>query len=653
MNSVKVEKNKLIFGLSSVGSVIFLMLPVDLSAHHFRYGTMSWSPTGSSRQIILKMQNGWTANHSSYREQGDYDPWVSGYIGSVSKTKYRINWGDNTANNSNPQVEFKIIQRDNVTVNYNCESNNNNNRLCIASTLSEMGTYDSGWTLGRTHTYSSDDDYVVSWTSSSRATVKNDCNNCGTWRNETKINIGGPYAGNSSPVSAVPPIVQVQDNTSFNYQLVATDANGDNLNYRWGYKREFFVANGSGDNTVFAMPTGMTLSTVNNKGLITWDIRDSVLADNAGGVNGDLWVAVIMVEDLHDNGSVKSYVPVDFFFKIREASNPPPEFIDFPSTTQTAIIGSTKTITFKSTDDSGIAPTFTVLNPPSDNISIWNTSTSTSGGTTTFSISFAPVSSMDNATYAINIRSTDNASMTKDQSFGLKVSSVSNADPTAPTLVYPTNGATVAKPVSFQWTNSTDADNDTVSYEFYLCPSQDFVGSGLCVGLSVAAGVKLMPPFNQNLQDDLISWPRYLDAAPIYQQVSQDLSMIPKWLIMLTAFGMLSILISFSLKNISNRKLVIILILLILFFSLNINSCSRSDDSTSEATSTSDESSTTTDNSTSSSGDTSTTATSVTINDIAYTTSDVTNNTTYYWKVVASDPNGGSAESATWSFTVQ
>ena len=156
-----------------------------------------------------------------------------------------------------------------------------------------------------------------------------------------------------------------------------------------------------------------------------------------------------------------------------------------------------------------------------------------------------------------------------------------------------------------------------------------------------------MPPFNQNLQDSLISWPRYLEAAPIYQQISKDLSMMPKWLILLTAFGLLSGLISFSLKNISNRKLVIMLILLVFFLSLHINSCARSDNATSETVSTSDESSSTTE------GNTSTTATTVTINDIPYTTSDVTKNTTYYWKVIASDTKGCSAESAKWSFTVQ
>jgi len=260
---------------------------------------------------------------------------------------------------------------------------------------------------------------------------------------------------------------------------------------------------------------------------------------------------------------------------------------------------------------------------------------------------------MDNATYAINIRATDNATMTKDQSLGLKVSSISNADPTAPTLVSPANVATVAKPVSFQWTKSTDADNDAISYTFYLCADISFTG---CSGTNVAAGVNVMPPFNQNLQESLISWPRYLEAAPIYQQISQDISMMPKWLIMLTAFVLLSSLISFSLKNISNRKLVFIFILLILFFSLNINSCARSDNSTSETPSTSDESSTSSDepsSTTDGNTSTSTTATSVTIYDVTYNTSDVTNNTTYYWKVVASDPKGGSTESATWSFTVQ
>ena len=67
---------------------------------------------------------------------------------------------------------------------------------------------------------------------------------------------------------------------------------------------------------------------------------------------GDLWVSVIMVEDRHDNGTAKSYIPVDFFFKTTEASNDPADFTDFPTGTKTVSVGGTKTFTIKSTDDS-------------------------------------------------------------------------------------------------------------------------------------------------------------------------------------------------------------------------------------------------------------------------------------------------------------
>ena len=645
MNSINSKRNKLILKLASLGSIILLMLPSSLYANHFRYGTMSWEPitdNGTHVTIRLKMQNGWTANHGSFRIASDYDTFVSGYVGSIKENLITLNWGDSTTT----AVDGKILSRDNTTPS---ESNSDCSSNCIDSTISEMGEYSSGsWTTGVTKTYPKDNvttSYLVSWGSTARSGVEND--NGDDWRNKTLINIGGAYDGNKSPVSAVPPIVQVQDNTQFQYQLVTTDADGDSLSYRWGTKAEFFNSSGN-----FVEPTGMTLSTT---GLVTWDVRDTVLCSGCtqNDVNDedDLWVAVVMVEDLHDNGSVKSYIPVDFFFKTASASNDPPAVIGIPTTTQTISIGNTKTFTLTATDDSGVAPTFSVLNPPSDNSSIWSTSTSSSGDTTTFTISFTPVSSMDNATYAVNIRATDNASMTKDQTVGIKITSVINADPTAPTLVSPANGSTVAKPISFQWTNSTDADNDVISYNFYLCTDSGFAG---CSGTIVAGGVNVMPPLNRNLHDRLISWPRYLEAAPIYQHLSQDFSTIPKWLIMLTAFGLLSCLISFSLKNISNRKVLFMLILLSFFFILNINSCASSDNSTSETNlSSSDDSDDSDDSDNSDDSSTSASAT-VTINDMTYSTSDLTaSGTTYYWKVIASDTKGGSAESATWSFTVQ
>ncbi|MDC0078491.1 Ig-like domain-containing protein [Deltaproteobacteria bacterium] len=446
------------------------------------------------------------------------------------------------------------------------------------SVITQMGTESSGWTEGLTHDFDNGT-YTIYWGYYTRTAVVNkedgysdngSGGNSNRWRNETMVRIGGDFVGNVSPVSAVPPVVQVQDNTSFTYQVNATDANGDNLTYRWGTFNEFFYDGGSNGDRSFTMPTGMTLS---SSGLIEWDIRDNVTCDDSvsgctnptnddavDNTTNSLWVAVIMVEDRLDNGTAKSRIPIDFFFKVTDPTNAAAEFTVFPTGTQTIFSGSTKTITIKSTDDSGTAPTITVLNPPSDNSSIWSTSSSTSGGETTFSITFAPDSSMEDTSYVVNIRSTDGTSMTKDQSFGIQVSSVTNADPTAPILLSPADDANVTSPVTFRFAGSTDSDGDNVSYTRYVCTNSGFVG---CSGTSVTAGGNFVPPFNQNFHDNLM-WPSPLHAATSSQQISQDISMIPKLFIMLAVLGLLSVIMSLSVKNIKYRRIAYILFLIII-----------------------------------------------------------------------------------------
>ena len=118
-NTFETEVNKIILALTSVGIVILLMLPASLSAHHYRYGTMSWelvSDNGTHITIRLKMQNGWTANHGNFRSSNDYDTFVSGYVGSIIEEYQRIKWGDGTANNENPNsmispVSFALISQ--------------------------------------------------------------------------------------------------------------------------------------------------------------------------------------------------------------------------------------------------------------------------------------------------------------------------------------------------------------------------------------------------------------------------------------------------------------------------------------------------------------------------------------------------------------
>ena len=117
-----------------------LMLPASLHANHFRYGTISWEPisdNGTHVTVRVKMQNGWTANHGSFRESSDYNTFVSGFVGSIKNNEIKIYWGDG----DNDQVDIKIISRDNTTgtASSDCTSSSSQTSgKCIDSTISEM-----------------------------------------------------------------------------------------------------------------------------------------------------------------------------------------------------------------------------------------------------------------------------------------------------------------------------------------------------------------------------------------------------------------------------------------------------------------------------------------------------------------------------------
>ncbi len=567
MNIVKAEVNKIIFALTSVGLVL-MMLPASLSAGHFRYATMSFEEPWDNRTIRINMEIGWTVPHT-----WGGTPTTVGGINTNSNSKIKIFWGDGESD----VMTYKVTAIDTNT----------------EDAVSEMGDNATGeWIAGALHTYPDNgtEEYVVYWGSGSRLGSHN--MGTGDWSHKMKINIGGTYGSNVSPVSKVPPVVQVQDNTSdFRYQMVSTDANDDTLGYRWGTKAEFYsnVATGGAWTDAsgsYYKPFGMTLS---NSGLVTWDVRNSVI-DN--GTVGSLWVAVMMVEDLDSSsGDNKSYIPIDFFFKLSDAANPAPSFTEFPRLDQptTVSLGSKKIFTIKSIDNSGVAPILSIMStPPSDNKSIWDNATSTSGTSpdiTTLTIEFEPDSSMGNTTETVAIRSTDGAGMTKDQAFRIFISTVANADPTAPTQQSPADGSTVTEPVTFKYAASTDSDGDTVSYTLYICDDPGFVGSGLCSGSSITtAGVNFVPPFNQNFHDNLIPWPSPLHAATSSQQISQDFSMIPKWFIILGVLVLLSVIISLSVKNIKHRRILFMLFLIIIGTAV---SCMKSSDSSSSGNPTS------------------------------------------------------------------
>ena len=252
--------------------------------------------------------------------------------------------------------------------------------------------------------------------------------------------------------------------------------------------------------------------------------------------------------------------------------------------------------------------------------------------------------------------------MTKDQSFNIKISSVANADPTAPTLLSPADNSTVSIPFSFSWEKSTDPDGDAVSYKIYLCTDVGFVGGSICAGTNVTAGVNInSPPFNENFHDSLFSWPSPLHAATNSQQISTEHSTIPKLVIMLSVLALLIGIISLSVKNITHRRIVLMLFLIIIGTAV---SCSTTEEDPIEEAEEETSSESDSDDASGSGGGTSGgsgggTSGGSDSNVVTYSNSNLmtvltyaASGTTFYWKVIALDTKGGSAESSTWNFKV-
>ena len=94
--------NKPILRLASLGTLILLILPSILHADHFRYGTMSWEPVDDNGTIRLKMQNGWSADHTFIR---DYT------AGQYKLNAITISRGDGDTDTD----DIKVLSRDNTS----------------------------------------------------------------------------------------------------------------------------------------------------------------------------------------------------------------------------------------------------------------------------------------------------------------------------------------------------------------------------------------------------------------------------------------------------------------------------------------------------------------------------------------------------------
>jgi len=362
---------------------VFLCFPTLASANHFRSGAMSWVPViGQSRTVLIKIDNVWTNNHGFVSQ--------STTVGAIDPSAtFDLYFGDGTSTS----VSLRVTSRD--------AANND---------VQTEVVYQSGatWLSGIRHTYASDGNYTVYWGSSARESATGQASS--SWRNEMTLNIGN---GNTSPVAAVPAMIQVQDDTIFRYDLSATDANGDDVRFRRGTRQEFYD---TGSSSGVALPTGLTLSST---GSIRWDVRNSTITTSSG----NRWQMALMVEDLTETGAVKSKIPLDFVLVI--SNNTPPQFISYPIGIQTVETGASLIMTVKAIDpvwrSNYSSPTLSVLNPPSTTASVWTGSVVRSGSAATVTTTFNPTTAMAGQSFVILFRATSGSGATAVQAVNVRV----------------------------------------------------------------------------------------------------------------------------------------------------------------------------------------------------------------------------------------
>src|SRR5581483_3948598 len=175
---------------------------------------------------------------------------------------------------------------------------------------------------------------------------------------QTKVQFTSP--ANNSPVSAFPPIVTCPQNGLCQFQVTASDPDGNPIRFRLSTAAE---AAGNGVFTQPGPPNAVNSASISSSGLYTWNTTGATLA--TGGLN-TLYSTQVTVEDLDGSNNVKSSVAVDFFIQLVPQVNNPPSFSS-PTCGSTIPVTSGGVVGFSVTasDDPGDTVTLTVAGLPS------------------------------------------------------------------------------------------------------------------------------------------------------------------------------------------------------------------------------------------------------------------------------------------------
>jgi len=312
----------------------------DGNHSHFRYGTMSWAPTGNPGEVRFRLRAGFRRDDPAYLGAGAPFPVTGDFIqDKVGDTMF--DFGDGTV--SSFLVPF-IVTAHSVEENW------------IIVEAVDFSAEPFG--PGIPHTYAGPGPFTARLAGPLGAAccrldpppfqIPGLNNRAGQPHSYPLPTTVSPHSGNSSPVSAMAPIVVVPDNSAATFFVPAVDPDGDPI--RWRLSTDAEAGGGS-------HPPGLSVDAAT--GQVTWN--------TTGLDQANFWTTTIMIEDLDGSGgAVKSAIPVDFFLRIRPPVGSAPTCAVSPAGPLSAAVGEPVAFTVTGTDsDAGATVTLNSAGMPS------------------------------------------------------------------------------------------------------------------------------------------------------------------------------------------------------------------------------------------------------------------------------------------------
>ncbi|WP_116127175.1 T9SS type A sorting domain-containing protein [Lewinella sp. IMCC34183] len=252
--------------LFSLAFLFLLFASSALQATHFRFGSISWRHLGGTT-VEFKIKQSWRTAYGPFGITG------TPALGSQTPTFVdNLRFGDGT------NQDFRL-------------------------TVTAVNPVE-GWFFGETtivHTYPSAAEFTAFFSACCRIGGISNAPE-GDWYVETNVDLSGNNFGNDSPTINVPPIVNLVAGANSSFLVRAVDPDNDNLRFRSPTSREYRSGN-------------LSRQTVSAGGQVT--------LNTSGAAIGNLFTAIVVVEDLDQNGNPKSKSMVDFLVRIVDSSTPP------------------------------------------------------------------------------------------------------------------------------------------------------------------------------------------------------------------------------------------------------------------------------------------------------------------------------------------